>query len=257
MVLSLTKQAEIGKKAPGLLSLAKTAATSLDKSGLGGTVAKVALVLDYSGSMRNEYSSGNMQRLAEKVLALGVNLDDDGAIDFFVFDNSAAHLGELTLDNYQGGVNRLIGKRHMGLTDYASAFRAVRDHFFPGAIPAAPKKGLFGGLRKAEPAPNAGPADAPVYVLFLTDGAPSDKAEAVRAISEVSTTPIFFKFLSIGRESIPFLEKLDDLQERFVDNADYKPVGDVNRVGDQELFDMMMDEYPGWLKDVRAKGLIK
>lgn len=257
MALSLTKQAEIGKKAPGLLSLAKTAATSLDKSGLGGTVAKVALVLDHSGSMGGQYRSGAMQRLAEKVLALGVNLDDDGAIDFFVFDSSAAYLGELSLDNYQGGVDRLRGSRRMGTTDYAGAFYAVRDHFFPSAAAAAPKKGLFGGLRKAQPAANVGPADAPVYALFLTDGVPDSKPAAVEALTEVSTSPIFWKFLSIGADSIAFLEKLDDLTTRFVDNADYKPIGDVDRIGEQELFDAMLDEYPGWLNEVRSKGLIK
>lgn len=254
MALSLTKQAEIGKKAPGLLSLAKTAASSLDKSGLNGTKAKVALVLDYSGSMSQQYRSGAMQRLAEKVLALGVNLDDDGAIDFFVFDSSAAYLGELSLDNYQGGVDRLTGNRRMGTTDYAGAFRAVNQHFFPGSG-GEQKKGLFGGLRK--PQPTGGPANEPVYALFLTDGVPDNKAEAVRAITEVSTSPIFWKFLSIGRDSIEFLEKLDDLNDRFVDNADYQPVGDVDRISDQELFDKMMEEYPGWLQLVRQKGLIK
>lgn len=255
MGISLEK---VGQKAPGLLSLAKTAKSAIDTSGLNGAVAKVALVLDYSGSMRNQYSSGAMQRLAEKALALGVNLDDDGAIDFFVFDSSAAYLGEITLDDYRGSVDRLTGGRRMGTTDYAGAFRAVRDHFFPGQnAVVTEKRGLFGRKQTVTPAQGTGPADAPVYALFLTDGVPDSKAEAVRAITEVSSTPIFWKFLSIGRESIEFLEKLDDLNDRFVDNADYKPVGNVDAIGDAELFEALMDEYPGWLQQVRAKGLIK
>ena len=251
MGISLEK---VEQKAPGLLSLAKEASASLDKSGLNGTVAKVALVLDYSGSMRDQYSNGHMQRLAEKLLALGTQLDDDGAIDFFVFDSSAAYLGEITLDDYHGSVDRLTRGRRMGTTDYAGAFLTVRDHF--GFAPTVQKKGLFGHT-KAVPNPNSGPANEPVYALFLTDGAPDNAAAAVKALTEVSTAPIFWKFLSIGREQIPFLHRLDDLKDRFVDNANYQAVGNVDTVSDKDLFTMLMEEYPDWLKEVRAKGLIK
>jgi hypothetical protein len=250
MGLSLDK---IEKNAPGLLSLAKTAVDHIDKSGLNGQVAKVALVLDYSGSMGSTYKSGAMQRLAEKVLALGTQFDDDGAIDFFVFDTSAAYLGEITIDDYKGSVDRLTSRRHMGTTNYAKAFLTVRDHF--GFAPPA-KRGLFSAFKKAQPA-HTEPANEPVYALFLTDGAPDSKADAIAALTEVSTAPIFWKFLSIGRESMPFLEKLDDLTDRFVDNADYQPIGDVDKISDSELFSKLLVEYPDWVKEVRAKGLIK
>lgn len=251
MPLSLDKVAE---KAPSLLSLAKTASSAVDMSGLNGQTAKVALVLDYSGSMRNQYKSGAMQRLAEKVLALATQFDDDGAIDFFVFDSQAAYLGEISLDDFSDGIARLTKGRRMGTTNYAQAFLAVRDHF--GFKPAAPvRKGLFG--RKTQPAPNAGPANEPVYALFLTDGAPDSKAAAVAALTEVSSAPIFWKFLSIGSEEMAFLQKLDDLSERFVDNADYKPLGDVDTLSDTQLFAALLDEFPGWVKEVRAKGLIR
>lgn len=249
MGISLDK---VAQQAPALLSLAKNASVALDKSGLNGTVAKVALVLDFSGSMSREYKRGAMQRLAEKVLALGLNLDDDGAIDFFVFDTKAAYLGEISLNDYEGSVERLTRGRHMGTTDYAGAFLAVRDHF--GFAPPAVKKGLFG---RTKVAPAAGPAEHPVYALFLTDGAPNSKPAAIKALTEVSTAPIFWKFLSIGQESFDFLQKLDDLEERFVDNADYKHIGTVDTLTDTDLFNMLLEEYPQWIKDVRAKGLIK
>lgn len=253
MPLSLDKVAE---KAPALLSLAKTASAAVDMSGLNGQTAKVALVLDYSGSMSRQYKNGSMQRLAEKVLALATQFDDDGAIDFFVFDSRAAYLGEISLDDFQDGIARLTKGRRMGTTNYAAAFLAVRDHF--GFKPAAPvRKGLFGGLKKAQPAPAAGPANEPVYAIFLTDGSPDSKAAAVAALTEVSTAPIFWKFLSIGSEEMAFLQKLDDLSERFVDNADYKPVGDVDAISDTELFAALLDEFPGWVSEVRSKNLIK
>ncbi len=251
MGISLDK---IEAQHPAMLSLAKEANASLDKSGLNGTVAKVALVLDYSGSMRNEYANGSMQKLAEKVLALGTQLDDDGAIDFFVFDSHAAYLGEITLADYVGSVDRLTARRQMGTTNYAEAFLQVRDHF--GFAPTVQKKGLF-GHSKAIPNPNSGPANEPVYALFLTDGAPDSEAKAVAALTEVSTAPIFWKFLSIGSQQIPFLHRLDDLTSRFVDNANYQPIGNIDRISDKDLFEKLLEEYPDWLKEVRAKGLIK
>lgn len=256
MALSLDK---ISAQAPSLLSLAKTASQAVDLSGLNGQKAKVAVALDYSGSMTGVYSSGAMQRLVEKALALATRFDDDGAIDFFVFDSKAAYLGEISIDDFAGSVGRLTKGRHMGTTNYADAFLTIRDHF-GFAPPVSPKRGFF-GLGKAQPSVTGpaltAPADIPVYALFLTDGAPDNKDAAVRALTEVSTAPIFWKFLSIGQQSMAFLEQLDTLTQRFVDNANYEPVGDVDAISDALLFKKMLEEFPDWLKEVRTKGLIR
>ncbi len=252
MAISLDK---ISKQAPSLLKNAEIAAETIDKARLNGQTAKVAVVLDYSGSMSREYQSGSMQRLTEKVLALGTQFDDDGSIDFFVFDSGAAHLGEIGINDFPGSVARLTKNRRMGTTNYAEAFLKVRGHF--GFSPSAPvKKGFFSGLRKAQPS-STGPADQPVYALFLTDGSPDSAKDAVEALTEVSTAPIFWKFLSIGPSKMAFLQKLDDLEQRFVDNADYQHVGNVDTVPEAELFGLMLEEFPEWLTEVRSKGLIK
>lgn len=265
MALSLDK---ISEQAPGLLSLAKTAVQAVDHSGLNGQKAKVALALDFSGSMGRVYRSGAMQRLVEKSLALATQFDDDGAIDFFVFDSTAAYLGEISIDDFAGSVDRLTKGRSMGSTNYADAFLTIRNHFgfapTGGAVSVPRQKRGFFGFGKAHPAAIAPaveasktPADIPVYVLFLTDGAPDNQSKAVRALTEVSTAPIFWKFLSIGRESMVFLEKLDTLTDRFMDNANYEPIGDVDAISDADLFKKMLTEFPDWLKEARAKNLIQ
>lgn len=256
MGLSLDK---ISAQAPGLLSLAKTAIEVVDLSGLNGQKAKVAVALDYSGSMQDVYRSGAMQRLVEKALALATQFDDDGSIDFFVFDSTAAYLGEISIADFAGSVERLTKGRRMGSTNYSDAFLTIRNHF-GFAPPAPPKKGFF-GLRKAQPAPSGSeaskPADIPVYALFLTDGSPDNKKAAVQALTEVSTAPIFWKFLSIGKQPMEFLEQLDTLDERFVDNANYEPIGDVDLIGNAALFKKMLQEFPDWIRQVRSLGLIK
>lgn len=249
---------KIEQKAPELLSLAKNANEALSLRKLAGQKAKVALVLDFSGSMAGQYRSGAMQRLAEKILALGTQLDDDGAIDLFVFDSGAAHLGEVTIDNYRGSIDRLTKGRRMGTTSYTAAFDEVVKYY--GFAPRRSSGGLGGMFRKKTPAlyeELTTPANEPVFALFLTDGSPDNKASAVEAITRASYAPIFWQFLSIGRESMPFLEKLDDLDGRYIDNADYKPVGDVDKLTDVKLFDLILDEYPGWVTEERNRGQIR
>lgn len=107
---------KLEQQAPELVSLAKKAQFNLSKHGLDGQPAKVALCLDYSGSMRKVYADGQMQALAERVLALATQLDDDGAIDVFFFGTDAWYAGELGLTDYQGGVDRLRDGHRFGLT---------------------------------------------------------------------------------------------------------------------------------------------
>lgn len=252
MGLSIEK---IEKEAPKLMTLVKQAVDTIDKSKLNGQKAKVVLCLDFSISMEGLYRDGSMQRFSEKILALATQFDDDGNIDFFVFDTGAAYLGEFGIADFEGSIGRLTKGRRKGSTNYADVMLMIRDHFGFGK-PAPAKKGLFGKLKKVAPSTTE-PANEPVYVLFLTDGVPNSEADAVAAITEVSTAPIFWKFLSIGPSKIAFLQKLDDLPSRFVDNADYKHISDVNAVSDAKLFEDLLDEFPEWIETVRSSGLIK
>ena len=224
------------QQAPALVSLAKKAQFNLSKHDLEGHAAKVALCLDHSGSMRASYASGQLQELAERVLALATQLDDDGAVDVFFFGTEAWYAGELRLGDFAGGVDRLREGRRLGTTDYAGAVRAVCEHFGMTGAPA--------------------PRPLPVFVVFLTDGAPTSRGAAERELRDAAAYPVFWKFLSIGDEEIAFLQKLDDLSGRVVDNADYQPVGDLSLVKDQALFDLLLVEYGDWLREARAAGLL-
>lgn len=257
MGISLVK---IEQEAPELLSLAKKADSAVSLHRLRGQKSKLALALDFSGSMRRDYSNGSMQRLAEKVLALATQLDDDGAIDLFIFDTQAEYLGEVTLKNFRSIIEKLTSGRRMGRTNYADLFRKLVDFYKLTPQKATNKSGGFGSFFKksatSEYAPLTSPANEPVLVIFLTDGAPDSKAEAVAELTKASYAPIFWQFLSIGKENIPFLQKLDDLDERYIDNADYKPVGNVDTLSDEELFNMILDEYPSWIVEQRKRGQI-
>jgi len=53
-----------------------------------------------------------------------------------------------------------------------------------------------------------------------------------------------------------FLENLDNLPGRFIDNANFFAVTDPANVPDAQLFDLMMTEYPGWLQLARRAGML-
>lgn len=252
MAISFDK---VRQDAPALLDLTKKARVQLSKNELDGVKAKVCFVLDHSGSMSSTYRSGAMQRFAEKILAVATGLDDDGDIDLFLFDSSAKHVGEISLSDYDGAVDRLRGNRHMGTTDYAGAFNAVRDHY--GFKPSGGGGGGFLGFGKKKAAEIMS-SDVPVFAVFLTDGAPNSKAQAVEALTEVSRAPIFWKFLSIGRDDMAFLQKLDDLTDRYIDNADYQHLGqDADAIDDKRLFELLLVEFREWLVEAKQKGLLK
>ena len=43
---------------------------------------------------------------------------------------------------------------------------------------------------------------------------------------------------------------------RFLDNADFFSVADPVAIPDAQLYDLMMTEYPGWLRQAKARGLL-
>lgn len=245
------------KQAPKLLDLSKKAKISLEKVGLQNHEAKVALCLDISGSMSGLYRTGKIQEFTERILALGTRFDDDGSIDIFLFGGKAHDAGELTIDNFNGFVNRLIKRYPLeGSTYYGRAMKLIREHYFGSA-----------GKRKAPLA-----QDVPVYVMFVTDGATFDEKETIGHIQSSSYEPIFWQFMAIGKSKkgakkrglfsvfqsdFRFLEELDNLTGRYLDNANFFSVEDPQTISDNELYDLLMAEYPEWVKAASAQGLIQ
>ena len=95
------------------------------------------------------------------------------------------------------------------------------------------------------------------YVLFITDGDNSDKQRTDKVISELSQYPIFFQFIGIGHSSFNYLEKLDEMDGRYVDNANFFSVNNIQSIDDKELYDKLLAEYPSWLENEKVKEMIK
>lgn len=253
--VSLEKR--VAREAPQLVSLVKQAGVSLEKAGLSSHRAKVCLCLDISGSMGALYRKGLVQAFAERILALACQFDDDGEIDVFLFGKQVHQPHAMGLSNWNGYVGQVIQQHPLeGDTRYGSAMEAIRRFYFPDAA---------GGARSS---PHK--AALPVYVMFVTDGSTSDKAATEKQLRWSSLEPVFWQFMGIGQgrksknkllaafqnSDFPFLESLDELPGRLIDNASYFSVSAPDEYSDTALYDLLMTEYPGWLKLAAGHGLL-
>ncbi|MFI2187474.1 VWA domain-containing protein [Streptomyces sioyaensis] len=226
---------------PALDSLVKSAAAVLDKHGLATQRAVVYLVLDRSGSMRNYYKDGTVQNLAEQALGLSARLDDAATVPVIFFSTDIDGTADLDLTNYEGRIAELhAGLGHMGRTNYHWAINSVVEHY--------KKSG----------------STAPAFVIFQTDGAPTSKPAAEKALCEAAGLPIFWQFLGFGdpdAKGFDFLRKLDDLtvpERRAVDNAGFFHAGrDPRSLSHDELYQQLMVEFPEWLAEARSAGILK
>lgn len=235
---------KIEKVAPSLVSLTKKATVSLEKRGLGKHKAKVALCLDISVSMTNLYKNGTMQNFVEKILALACRLDDDGSIEVFLFGNEGKQVRPITIDDFSRYTDKIIKENPLQYgTQYHKAIELIRKHY----IKSAPY--TFDRVEKVK-------EEEPIYVLFFTDGQTSNRSSCTRALRAASYEPIFWQFIGVGDDSFEYLQKLDDLDGRFVDNADFFHCHNINKLSDEELYDQITKEYPKWLQIIKQKGMI-
>jgi stress response protein SCP2 len=283
--ISMAKSVRLEKQLAGqpasMVNLVKRAGVSLEKKGLGDHKARVALCLDISASMSRLYHQGKVQALCERVLGLAVQLDDDGMCDVFTFGTGGYEEGPIDLRNYSGWVDNLVRRRRLeGGTNYNKAMRAVREHYFPDGH----------GKKRTSPRPD----QRPVYVMFVTDGHTTDQNGTRDQVTWSSYEPLFWQFMAIGSSSrqvkaggppppprkkslfgaggggggfmarlaaamsmdFSFLEELDEMGGRYLDNANFFSVADPGELSDDQLYDLMMEEYPSWLKQAQANGLV-
>lgn len=201
---------------------------SLEKQGLlpSGHKARVVVVMDYSGSMGSLYRTGAVSKLMLQVLPLGLRFDDDGEMDFWIFQNDFEQLESLNANNYMH-IDSIIShaKMDMGGTKYAPILKE---------------------LHKIYAVQN--PSETPTYVLFVTDGEPSDAEASDRVLREICEDNIFVQFLGIGDEDFKYLKKIDNLSGRSKDNTSFSDVSDIRTVYAEELYKEILHEYPQWLR---------
>lgn len=229
--VSLEKKLE--KEAPKLVSLAKPIKVCLDKHKLNTVMAKVALVMDLSGSMNKRYRNGVVQRIVDKTIPLAVQFDDDGSMEFWYFGDKPVKMDDVTLQNYETVTNdwMKIQRKTGACNDEPKVMRQVIDTFKD--------------------------SDLPVYVLFVSDGGIHETKKIVKLMAEASSYPIFWQFMGVGGYDYGVLEKLDNMPGRVVDNANFFAIDDFDIISNEELYDRLLCELPSWLDNAKRVGVLK
>lgn len=111
MGINLSKEESIKK-----ISLRKDKVISLAKErDLSGVKSRVALALDFSGSMSSLFEDGTVQSIIERLIPLALNFDDNGELDFWIFNDGAKKLDGITLDNFYGLAKDVKKHNRMGV----------------------------------------------------------------------------------------------------------------------------------------------
>ncbi|MCS0791463.1 VWA domain-containing protein [Cytobacillus firmus] len=215
--------------------LKKSAGIVLEKKNLTNVTARVGLVLDISGSMRKLYKNGTVQRVVERILAVASQFDDDGALDIWVYDNEFSRLKPVTEHDFEGYVDQYILNNDLihkfGRNDEPPVMEDVIQKYT-----------------------SEDPSKDPAFIVFINDG--GCKRTIKKPVSASSDKPLFWQFVGIGDSNFEVLEKLDEMDGRYIDNASFFHIKDIETISDNELYDLLLNEFPDWLKEAKEKNVI-
>lgn len=231
------------------LSLVKRQALDLRKrevhkvlltKGAANERARVVLVLDKTGSMYDEYRDGLVHRVVERMVPVAIQLDDDGALETYMYAVSYAQLPDLKVEYLEQWMADFI---HTGGVHHGIDYGKIGGYNDEIPIMTHILNTLHGQR-------------TPTLVLFFTDGGFSKKREITKLVQQASNMPAFWQFVGIGNNNFGVLTKLDDIGGRVVDNVGFFPVTDIDRVDDAELYRRLLSEFPDWLRAARSAGIL-
>lgn len=237
MSISLTKEQSKVRLEKRTKEVSEVVKVNLTKHNLSpDTKARVAFVIDISGSMTTAYKRGYVQEIVEKIFPIAINFDDNMEMDVWIFEDGFRRMPAMNKDNYYGYVQREILDKNcrFGGTEYAPVLEDVAQYYL-----------------------EEHPKPTPVYVIFITDGDNSDKARTTKVVKEMSNYPIFLQFVGVGGAGFEYLEQLDDMGGRYVDNADFFEATYDDFSKENNLYQKLLQEYPSWLANEKVKTMIQ
>lgn len=233
---------KIEKSAPHLVDLTKKSLISLEKNNLLNIKARVALILDYSGSMNNQYKNGDVQKVLDRIMPLAVNFDDDGSFECWAFAEKSLRLKDVSLNNLNN-LNNYINTESGGYTKWNAGARFNNE---PAVLDAVLKYFT-----------QESPSELPVYVVFISDGGVSETKKIKQILKHASSQPVFWQFVGIGGHNYGVLKQLDNMDGRVVDNCNFFEMDNIQSMPEAQLYDLLLQEFPLWLKEVKSKNIIR
>lgn len=198
------------------------------KTNMNNHTARVALAMDYSGSMSNMFSNGSVQDVITRLLPIALKFDDNGELESWLFSEGQEKLSPVTAYNYENYVRNVMMRSgmYMGGTNYAPVLKDMVKYY-----------------------KDKHPSETPSFIMFITDGDNWDESATNTIIRELSNYNIFVQFVGIGYGSFHYLKELDNLSGRKHDNTGFIAVKDMSKLNDQQLYTEMLRQYNAWLNN--------
>lgn len=234
--LSLEKAEKTGNAS--IIDLTKKSLVQLEKKNLLGVTARVALVLDASGSMDGQYRRGDVQKVVNRLMPLAIHFDDDGSFECWAFAQKTTQLDNVTLNN----VNDFINTTQRGWKNWQVGARYNEE------IPAI--EAVIDYYQRFKD-------KTPTYVLFISDGGVGSRRQMQKLLTKAAELPIFWQFVGIGGRDYGALEKLDEMSGRIVDNCNFFSLDRIESVSDERLYELLLEEFPDWLKVAQQKNIVQ
>lgn len=234
--LSLQKAEKTGNAS--IIDLTKKSLVQLEKKNLLGVTARVALVLDASGSMDGQYRRGDVQKVVNRLMPLAIHFDDDGSFECWAFAAKTTQLDDVTLNN----VNDFINTTQRGWKNWQVGARYNEE------IPAI--EAVINYFQKFKD-------QIPTYVLFISDGGVGSRRQMQKILSQAAKLPIFWQFVGIGGRDYGALEKLDEMSGPIVDNCNFFSLDRIDSVSDERLYELLLQEFPDWLKAAKQHQIVR
>lgn len=214
----------------------KIVAYTLEKKNLTHLSARVGIVLDITGSMRNMYKNGTVQEVVERILAVASKFDDNGALDVWVYDHEFSRLPTVTERDFISYVNnQILNNANIHKFGRNNEPRVMEDVIQKYTLEED--------------------SSLPVFIIFINDGGVVKPTKKV--IVDSSVLPIFWQFVGIGDSDFEVLKQLDTMEGRIVDNANFIHLNDISAVSDEVLYDLLLNEFPQWIKEATEKRIIR
>ena len=188
--------------------------------------------------MDGQYRRGDVQKVVNRLMPLAIHFDDDGSFECWAFAQKTTQLDDVTLNN----VNDFINTTQRGWKNWQVGARYNEE------IPAI--EAVIAYFQKMKD-------QIPTYVLFISDGGVGSRRQMQKLLTKAAELPIFWQFVGIGGRDYGALEKLDEMSGRIVDNCNFFSLDRIESVSDERLYELLLEEFPDWLKVAQQKNIVQ